>query len=566
MSDASQPFSRPDESEFTPQSSGLAIVAGRALAFDLTMVLFWVLATDFLLYRVNTFVAWGIFFIGATAFLLSVKRSSVHRISAATIGLLLVGMGLKLIWDGTWLQVTCGVGLVLAYAMALTGTPPFLPEIFSFVACAIAGTAKRIRCFRFGTMNEATGAVKPFLGLQVLLPFIAVFGFVTLFVLANPHIADFVSLQLSSFSQQAYDLLIGIETGEAVFWFFSGWLILGLLYPGGKWLLKEVRPLAFVQTKEESKLYAAYRNTLVSVALLFAAYLCFEFTTLWFREFPEDFYYAGYAHQGAFWLTVALAVSTLTLSCIFSGSILKDPRLGRLKKLAILWSILNFILAVAVLNRLYIYINFNGLTQLRVVGFLGIASVACGFALVVLKILRNEGFVWLIHRQLWVPFAATVVFALLPVDYIVNRHNTRRVLSGEAPPVVQLIAHRSSPEGALAIMPLIEHQQPEIREGVKALLATWAIELEIADDPAAGETSLGPWISNLGHSSPWCNLPQGFSQLDRVSEVPWQNFQLSAKSLENKLLQQQESWQPYIEQAERQAALNTFFKYAYRWY
>ena len=316
--------------------------------------------------------------------------------------------------------------------MARTGTPPFLPEIFSFVAYAIAGTAKRIRCFRFGTMNEATGAVKPFLGLQVLLPFIAVFGFVTLFVLANPHIADFVSLQLSSFSQQAYDLLIGIETGEAVFWFFSGWLILGLLYPGGKWLLKEVRPLAFVQTKEESKLYAAYRNTLVSVTLLFAAYLCFEFATLWFREFPEDFYYAGYAHQGAFWLTVALAVSTLTLSCIFSGSILKDPRLGRLKQLAILWSILNFILAIAVLNRLSIYISFNGLTQLRIVGFLGIASVAFGFALVVIKILRNKGFVWLIHRQLWVPFAATVVFALLPIDYIVNQHNTRRVLSGES--------------------------------------------------------------------------------------------------------------------------------------
>lgn len=566
MSDASQSYDSPEKSESVKKPSVIDVVAGRALAFDLTIVLCWVLATDLLLYRVSTFLAWGIFFVGATGFLLTVKRTSVHRFSAAVIGLLLLGIGLKLIWSGTWLQVTCGVGLTLAYAMALTGAPPFLPEIFSFVAYALAGTAKRIRRFRFGTINETTGALRPVLGLQIVLPLLAVFGFATLFVLANPHIADFVALRIQNVSQQLFSMLLDIDAGEAVFWLFSGWLILGLLYPGGRWFLREVRPSAFVESKQESSLYAAYRNTLVSVALLFTGYLCFEFTTLWFREFPEDFYYAGYAHQGAFWLTIALAVSTLTLSCIFSGNILKDPRLGRLKNLAILWSVLNFVLAAAVLNRLFIYVNFNGLTQLRIVGFLGIASVAFGFALVVLKILRDQGFVWLIHRQLWVPFAATVFFALLPVDYIVNNYNTRQVQSGNTPPVVQLIAHKTSPEGALAILPLVSHEQPEIREGVKALLATWAIELGVAEDPSDGEPKRGAWISNLGHSTPWSDIRLGFSRLDRESSVPWQNFQLSASNLKSKLLQQSQTWQPYIDHQKREDALNTFFKYAYRWY
>lgn len=35
---------------------------------------------------------------------------------------------------------------------------------------------------------------------------------------------------------------------------------------------------------------------------------------MWFRPFPTGFHYSGYAHEGAFWLTVALAMATITLS------------------------------------------------------------------------------------------------------------------------------------------------------------------------------------------------------------------------------------------------------------
>jgi len=61
-----------------------------------------------------------------------------------------------------------------------------------------------------------------------------------------------------------------------------------------------------------SPLYSAYRNTLMTLIVLFTIYLVFEFITLWRREFPPGFYYAGYAHQGAAWLTFALALATAT--------------------------------------------------------------------------------------------------------------------------------------------------------------------------------------------------------------------------------------------------------------
>ena len=62
--------------------------------------------------------------------------------------------------------------------------------------------------------------------------------------------------------------------------------------------------------------YAAVRNTLACVIGLFAVYLAFEFATLWFREFPKGFYYSGYAHQGAAWLTAALALGMRPLQVL----------------------------------------------------------------------------------------------------------------------------------------------------------------------------------------------------------------------------------------------------------
>ena len=73
--------------------------------------------------------------------------------------------------------------------------------------------------------------------------------------------------------------------------------------------------------------FSACRNTLIAVIVLFAVYLIFEFSTLWFREFPEGFYYSGYAHQGAAWLTVALALATGVLSAVFRTKVVQDARL-----------------------------------------------------------------------------------------------------------------------------------------------------------------------------------------------------------------------------------------------
>ncbi len=98
---------------------------------------------------------------------------------------------------------------------------------------------------------------------------------------------------------------------------------------------------------------------------------------------------------------MALALATLVLSLAFRGSLLSDPRIKRLRFWAWIWSLENFCWAWPSFHRMFIYIDFNGMTRMRVVGLLGTLSVIIGFALVVAKIVQGRGFLWLIRGQMW---------------------------------------------------------------------------------------------------------------------------------------------------------------------
>ena len=125
-----------------------------------------------------------------------------------------------------------------------------------------------------------------------------------------------------------------------------------------------------------------------------------------------------------------------------------------------------------------IYIDFNGMTQMRVIGLFGITSVVAGFILVVVKLYRDYGFTWLLHRQLWVPLLAVVLYAILPIDWMVNRYNAAQVKRGNLAPSVQIAAHVVSAEGILPLVELVDCEDPKIRDGVRALLAMWAEDLK----------------------------------------------------------------------------------------
>jgi hypothetical protein len=371
----------------------------------------------------------------------------------------------------------------------------------------------------------------------VALPLAAVAGFGTLFVLANPDLVTWVSTGLENLIHSARRWLVELAPTwrEVLLWGAVAWITIGLLRPTFRQMAGRRPAPTAPATTAPSPLYAACRNTLVTVIVLFAAYLVFEFQTLWFREFPQGFYYSGYAHEGAFWLTVALALATAVLSAMFRGLMLADPRIGRLRRLAWLWSAENLILAAAVYNRLHIYIGFNGMTRMRVVGLLGISAVAVGFLLVIVKIARRHGFLWLLRVHLWTVAAAVFLYALLPVDMLVHAYNVRRILAGDPAPSVQISVHPIEPEGVLVLGPLLGSRNPAIRDGIRAMLA----EQELAAEHRAGQRQ------HLG----------------------WTTFQLSDRILLDRLRPRHGDWADYASSpARRTAALERFHAYAYQWY
>ena len=146
---------------------------------------------------------------------------------------------------------------------------------------------------------------------------LAAFGlFGSLFVLANPDLVSSFSHRFGRWLTVINDWLIHFSFLEVAFWVATAWFFVGLMRPTPAETELAVGPLApsraaATTTSGAAPLYSAYRNTLLTVIGLFAAYLVFEFQSLWFREFPKGFHYSGYAHEGAAWLTFALGLATV---------------------------------------------------------------------------------------------------------------------------------------------------------------------------------------------------------------------------------------------------------------
>ncbi len=462
------------------------------------------------------------------------------RGSLWVISLMLAVLAAKLIWCGYPLLLPLGLALLVAWAMSLSGQVPHVLETVVFASQAVsAGFYGLIDQGRF--LVRAVPRSTRTHWLNVVLPLVTALVFSLLFVLANPDLLTAFSERVAELFDAFRDWLIRFSPGprEVLFWLAVLWLGVGLMRPrGDRPLLAEIvgdpRGAASDPEPLRAILYPAVRNTLVVVIALFAVYLVFEFKTLWFRVFPKGFHYSGYAHEGAAWLTVALALATVVLSLVFRGDVLRDARLPRLKRLAWLWSLENMLLAIAVYHRLFIYVGFNGMTRMRIVGLYGMSAVVVGFLLVLRKIARHHDFVWLIRRHLWTVSVAVYLLAVTPADVIVVRYNVRRILSGDPAPSVQISVHPISSEGVLFLQPLLDCRDAAIREGIRAMLAE---RMEQAEQLAARRQLQG-----------------------------WTSYQIADRLLLEQLRAASGNWAEYAPRDKREETLKRFHDYAYQWY
>ena len=501
-----------------------------------------VILADMTIFRGTGFAGGALFLLVAP--LLLVLGSPAPKFSAVlgALGLMAWMTAARLVWQGSPASSLAGFLVVTAFAMALSGRTPFVLELLGFICKAWIDAIDVLGAYDQWLKHRFRYFPKVF-SLQWILPLIAVLVFGGLFVAANPDLARAVQESLRQLLEGSLRWLETFSSSplEVLFCVAVGWYVMGILRPCD-WvqeLAAFALPPAPVEVPEttaarDSSLFSAYRNTIVAVSLLFAVYLVFEFQTLWFRKFPKGFHYSGYAHEGAFWLTVALALATILLSLIFRGSTLRDPRLPTLRRWAWIWSVENFVLALAVYNRLWIYVGFNGMTRMRVVALFGISSVVVGFLLVLWKIAQNRGFVWLLRREILTVTLAGYLYVVTPVDWLVHSYNVRRILAGDPAPAVQITEHEVSSEGILALPPLLFCSDPLIRVGIRSLLATRAQEL------AARQTS--------------------------AADRGWTGYQLAHARLAERLAHYSAELNPNVPESQRATDWTRFREYVYQWY
>lgn len=515
---------------------------------ELLAVVAIVALADVTVYRGHGYSGYALLFVGGAMLLLvgspplRTPGRSRHMTSCVVVGCLILGLAAKMMWCGWGLHVFLGVALLCGFAIPLSGTVPYVLEIVVFPARVVLGGLLGLSAYTRTVPGPERGKGRR-RWLEIALPLVTFVAFSFLFVLANPDLLDAFGRHVERMLSTCRQWLIEYspQPTEIFFWAAIGWVAVGMLRPLlNQQLLKEFEEGEGERAGADlagsaSAFYAVARNTLVTVILLFATYLVFEFRTLWFREFPPGFYYSGYAHQGAAWLTVALGLATVVLSLVFRGTVLHDPRVKILRCLAWVWSLENVLLAIAVYHRLYIYVGFNGMTRMRVVGILGISAVLVGFLLVVRKITGNRGFLWLLRRHLWTVALAVYLYGVLPVDSLVVSYNVQRILSGDPAPTVQITEHPIDSGGVLFLPPLLECKDDVVREGVRAYLAE---RYELAE---------------VLHR--------------RQLEEGWTSFQVADHLLLRKLRAIDDQLAPYREdKARRQETLKAFHTYAYQWY
>ena len=457
------------------------------------------------------------------------------------VGAMFVLLALRLLWCGSEVEKAVGLALLPCFALVLAGDAPYLTRVSAFTARIPYLGGRVLTAYGHGLLSFVR-RLSPATAITVGLPLGIGAAFSLLFLLANPDLVNAASETLSHLGEQVRAWLVEFPVGEFIFLACVAWIAVALLRgplaatAARKGSQPADAPIAQAAASEATSpaapLYLSWRNSLAVVVLLYAAYLVFEFHTLWFRQFPRGFYYSGYAHEGAAWLTIALGLATAVLSLIFRGRTLTDTRVNRLQRLAWIWSAENLLLAAAVYNRLWIYVGFNGLTPLRILGLYGVTAVVVGFLLVMVKIARHRDFGWLLQRQLWALGFAIYLYALTPLDYVSLRYNVARVLAGDAAPSVQITEHPISSEGLLALFPLTEARDPIISRGVGALLGERQDELER-------------------------RLP---------ASRHWTAYQMSDRLFLDRARRGSASTPQFSDNRSRHAAWTQFKQYAYQWY
>jgi hypothetical protein len=382
------------------------------------------------------------------------------------------------LWQATLLNLYVAIAFIFYVAVMLGGFSRHVPDVLS--------------SFIQSLLNFPRGAYGAIQGLcrlpirhlfsrkkwlTITFPLGVTFVFLLIFQAANPLLNKWMAEFWNDFFNSLFnfgDFLPGID--RVFFWLMSLIIIGVYLGPSGPSKTNDQGEDLSPDESEADKSEITTGTlilTLTLLNLLFLFYNYLDVRYLWLEStLPNGMGMAQYARTGAFWLTIALAMTSLVLGYMFRGKHNFTPQTATLRKLSWVWAAQNFVLALATYRRLTVYVHYNGLTFWRIVGIFGVTMVMIGLVIVIIKIKHKKNFLWMLRRQLIVLFMGVAILFITPTEYIAKTYNTSRIMNGYIGAAFQIQSQKLTHAGIPALIPLLDSKNKVIREGVAAILMT----------------------------------------------------------------------------------------------
>jgi hypothetical protein len=407
------------------------------------------------------------------------------RRTSARLGVvigLLAAVAARCFFDPTPGTVMCGLGLLVVFGLTLRARRMFLPEALVSALSAVAKLPSRLGAAAAGvkrlTARTRFGKVSL---LPIVVPMALGMAFAGVFALANPVVAHALGVAWGFLAS-----VIGFPSPARIFvWVLAATGAAALLRPAVR--LAQGTEAASEEGEATPVALLVARNALGTLNVLFLLYNVLDAAYLWTGAPPAGMDTQKYAHQGAFWLTVALVMCTGVVGVMFRGALAHDTRAKTARTLAYVWMGQGLVLALGTYRRIAIHITHSGLSDLRIVGILGTTLVVVGVVAVALKLRDRRTFTWLVRRQLDALVLGVVLYAVFPTHLVSARVNVARIEGGEYPPMLHMFRQSSQPESAAELVPLLHHHDVRVRQGVAALLEQERTKL------AHGVAEQGSW-------------------------------------------------------------------------
>jgi hypothetical protein len=500
-----------------------------------------VLTLDYLLYQGAGGLSFSAAFAALSIVIAMFAFNKIRFIPLAFYGVLCSLVIFRCAWQYGALVVIAGAVLLVAFAVTLRLGQNNIPNLMaSLPLTAIMGVANwpcDLIAKRRASPSIAAGLKRGVPVAVVAIPLLVCVAFAWVFILSNPIIRDSYTHWYSALEKglTTFWKNFGPNPTRIIFWLACIYYVSLVLRPAiyksrdsSPWQINAVTPGQVYDAHDIH--YRVALNTLIAVNILFLLYNGVDAYYLLVRDaLPAGLNHSQYAHHGAFWLTVALAMTTFVVGCIFHSHLNFHSKRKTLLNWTGLWLLQNFVLASWVFLRINMYVGYNGMTRMRMVALVGTALVVIGLVLVAVKAARKQSLTWLVRKELGAFFLACMLLAVLPMDYLSWRYNAPNILASDPPrTTVQLVAQPMTPEGLATLTPLLDHPDPIIATGVAAMMGQWYFDEGQAYVDA--NIALDRWTRyQMGHA--WCARVLANHEDKILALVPDQDWDAKIQAL-----------------------------------